>query len=101
MATYTKLKSGNWGIRSMTAVTEGDSVAVTKRDGGQKVEIVDKVVWSGDGVWVAAVRKSDAPSPPSPSPRKPRAGRARGTFECGECGECGEFVVRWETGCTH
>lgn len=58
MATYTKLKSGSWGIRSTTALAEGDSVTVTKRDGGQKVEIVDKIVRCGDGVWIAAVRKS-------------------------------------------
>jgi len=54
--TYTKLKSGNWGVRSTEALITGQTITVTKKDGGTKTETVDKVVWSGNGVWIAATR---------------------------------------------
>lgn len=57
-ATYTKLKSGDWGIRSASPLREGESVVVRKKDGSSRTETVTKVLWSGDGVWLAAVARS-------------------------------------------
>ena len=54
-ATYTKLKSGAWGVRVTGSVAKGDRVTVTKKDGSTKIEIVEAVVWSGNGVSVCAI----------------------------------------------
>ncbi len=59
--TYTKLKSGSWGIRSTEALREGASITVTKKDGSTKLETVGKIVWSGGGVWLATTSRSAAP----------------------------------------
>lgn len=48
MNTYTKLKSGFWGIRVVGKTTAGEEVTVTKRNGEAKVEIVGRVLWSGE-----------------------------------------------------
>ena len=55
-ATYTKLKSGAWGIRAESeAIRNGDQIIVTKKDGSTKIEIVEAVVWRGNGVSVCAI----------------------------------------------
>lgn len=53
--TYTKLRNGKWGIRSTTEVKDGQLVTVTTRAGVEKQETVGRVLWSGDGVWLAEV----------------------------------------------
>lgn len=62
-ATYTKLKSGAWGIRISggTAPTVGAKITVTKKSGETKVETVTKVVWSGNGVHLCVVAGTEAP----------------------------------------
>jgi hypothetical protein len=67
--TYNKLRDGSWGIRSTVAITAGQTVTVTKRDGGSKLETVGKVVWSGNGVWLATVVASRPERTPSISYR--------------------------------
>ena len=59
---YSKLKSGEWGIRSTKEIKAGDKVTVTKKDGETRVETVKNIVWSGDGVWIAGVVKADKPA---------------------------------------
>lgn len=63
MATYTKLQSGSWGVR-VTGDTpkRGQTVTVTKKDGGTKREIIVRVVWSGNGVHLCAIEQQ--PSKP-------------------------------------
>ncbi len=52
-ATYTKLRSGEWGIRINLAVypepEAGSLLAVAKRSGETKQERVVRVLWTGDG----------------------------------------------------
>lgn len=83
---YTKLKSGDWGIRSDQAIKEGQSITVTTKAGQAKTEKVKKVVWTDNKVWIAAIEKREASRPY-------------------ECEECGERVTPgsqcWETGMTH
>ncbi|MCI0488950.1 MAG: hypothetical protein L0229_20350 [Blastocatellia bacterium] len=57
MATYTKLKSGEWGIRveGENAAKKGDSVTVTKKDGSTKSETVKAVLWTGNGITLCAI----------------------------------------------
>ena len=59
MATYTKLKSGEWGIRSTSPVEPGSRVTVATKTGGSKTETVKKIIWSGNGVWLAAIAQRE------------------------------------------
>lgn len=55
MATYTKLKSGAWGVRVAGATSSGSVVSVTTKSGKTKSETVAKVLWSGNGVSICAI----------------------------------------------
>jgi len=94
MATYTKLKNGSWGIKVQGTASAGQSVTVTKRDGSSKAELVDRVLWAGDGVAICSIAQHAHSS-----------GSRRGYSGRYECDECGDMVVPgsrcWETGCTH
>lgn len=65
-ATYTKLKSGAWGVRVQGAVTAGQVVTVTKRDGSSRSEMIERVLWSGNNICLCAItstqRQSRGPS---------------------------------------
>jgi hypothetical protein len=59
-ATYTKLKSGDWGLR----VTEGNPksgeyVQAIKKSGEKKHEQIGKILWSGNGVSLCTIRRSE------------------------------------------
>ena len=47
VATYTKLKNGQWGVRAPAGVTVGATITVTKRDGSSKTETVAAILWAG------------------------------------------------------
>lgn len=47
-ATYTKLKSGDWGLRVAGKPAPGDTVSVNKKSGGSDERIVARVLWTGD-----------------------------------------------------
>lgn len=70
-ATYTKLRDGSWGIRATNAVAPGASISVTKKSGENKIENIGRVIWSGNGVWLATIEKSSNPK------------------KVGSCDECG------------
>ena len=55
IARYTRLATGEWGLRSPVPVEEGQEVLVEKRSGSQKVEHVGTVVWFGGGSWLATL----------------------------------------------
>lgn len=72
---YTKLKSGEWGIRGGgEPPAPGSRVTVTKRDGSENSETVDAVLWSGEdkrsgGVaWMATVEREGK----KPQQREPK-----------------------------
>lgn len=66
--TFTKLRTGEWGLRiTGRAPRPGDVVRVAKKNGTTAVETVGTVVWSGNGVTLATIRKT-APAP-KPTPR--------------------------------
>ncbi len=90
-ATYTKLKSGDWGIRIACAkggestVSAGQRLTVKKKDGSEKAETIDRVLWTGDGIVLAAI--------------KPQSnGSNRGGRVCAECGKGGALVSDMEDG---
>lgn len=63
-ATYTKLKDGTWGVRvafsGKGSITAGDTVEVKKKSGEKKTETITKVLWSGNGVYLCAIKTSIA-----------------------------------------
>jgi len=61
-ATYTKLRSGDWGIRVQGSVEAGAVLTVTKKSGEAKAETVAKVVWSGNGITLCAIGQSARPT---------------------------------------
>jgi hypothetical protein len=51
-ATFTKLRSGEWGIRIVhetpfDAPAAGDEIEVTKKDGSTDTATVKNVIWTG------------------------------------------------------
>lgn len=79
--TYAKLKSGEWGVRGPAAeLREGYNVTVTKKDGSHKQETVQKILWTGGGVAVAAIKQLV-------TERQADAGHGRGRTVRSDC--CG------------
>jgi len=73
--TFTRLKSGEWGLRSDGPLKNGQTVTVRKKDGSIKTMTVGKVVYSGGEVSLATIGEERA-SPqyeqsPAPSYSKP------------------------------
>lgn len=70
MATYTKLRSGEWGIRVAggALLARGATVTVIKKNGESKTETVQNKVWSGNGVALYAIqpRSRDFRGPGNP-----------------------------------
>jgi hypothetical protein len=63
---YTKLRSGSWGVR-VQAETEdetlpqaGETVTVYRKDGSSSNETVTKLVWQGSGVALYALDEREA-----------------------------------------
>lgn len=53
---YTKLKSGDWGVRvEGQTVTVNQVVTIRKKDGTTKQETVQRVIWTGNGVQLCAI----------------------------------------------
>lgn len=84
MATYTKLRNGRWGVRVAGNTTTDAIVTVTKRSGEQKLEKVEKVLWTGkdrDGKTVSLCAISSAPA------TSDNGSSHSGAGPCAECGE--------------
>jgi hypothetical protein len=107
-ASYTKLRSGAWGVRgSGEAPAVGDAVTVTKKSGASDVRTVERVVWSGparDGngqAWIASVEADRAPRAYRGSRRSSRSAY-RGICEdapcCGCCGPQSDNQDHWYAG---
>lgn len=57
MATWTKLRSGEWGVKVQGSARKGQSITVQKKSGETSTVTVEKVVWSGNGVSICAVAR--------------------------------------------
>ena len=78
---YSKLKSGEWGIRGGGSPPEaGARVTVTKRDGSEKEETLGQVVWTGSDqrsggmAWLATVERDGQQPRPQQQQREPQPG---------------------------
>ena len=90
-ATYTKLRSGEWGIRLIGRATEGQMVSVAKKSGETKSETIARVVWtgrdsrSGESVSLCAIGSTR-------SPQRGGSGHSRrGTWTGCSCGSVEEY----------
>ena len=54
---YSKLKSGDWGVRMTGTGKTGDMVNVQRKDGQIKPEKLGRLVWEGNGVQLYAIDK--------------------------------------------
>ena len=57
---YSKLKSGEWGVRLEGSAKTGDIINVVRKDGKVKPEKLGKLVWEGGGAQLYAIDKGDA-----------------------------------------
>lgn len=84
-ATFTKLKSGAWGVRVLGTHHPGAEVAVRKRDGSVQTVTLDRQLWQGEGgvsLWTIVSTARTAPAP-----RRQRGdGGPRGDRPCYMCG---------------
>lgn len=93
-ATFTKLKSGEWGVRVVGTVRVGDTVTVSRKDGTSEQKVVGVVVWSGNGITLCTLAASGRPSytPQAGKQRRRRTGCSCGSYEdevnAGDCWTC-------------
>lgn len=82
-ASYTKLKSGEWGIRVEGGTPKsGERITVVKKSGETKTETIAKVVWSGNGVVLCAIQTQE-----KVASYQPKAGRRE--YDCDDfCQGC-------------
>lgn len=96
--TYTRLRSGGWGLRGPAgSLVEGAVVGVTTKAGKPKTETVGKVFWTGEDRFNGGGRISlaeiAAKVPPS------NGGGDRGTGRvCAACQRPGRLVCDMEDG---
>jgi hypothetical protein len=58
-ASYAKLRSGEWGIRSTEPISAGQRILVSKKSGEASTETVDRIVYNGDGFCLASIKKTE------------------------------------------
>jgi hypothetical protein len=87
--TFTKLKSGDWGLRGpVDLVKPGATVTVAKRDGTTDAKRVGRVIWSGGGVALATIASGSSASSGRSAARS--RGRSSGTRTGCACGSIEE-----------
>lgn len=85
MATYTKLKSGDWGIKCpLIDAQPGATIAVTKKDGSTKYETITKIIWKDNDTALCAIEASTAK-------RSFNGGRFVRQKKCVTGGNCSSF----------
>lgn len=80
-ATFTKLKSGEWGVRveDCPDIAAGDVVKVTKRDGSTEVEQIERVLFRSGNAAICAISRKAAHTP-SRVAAKPQPNKVRDTY---------------------
>lgn len=91
-ATPAKLKSGEWGARVAGTAKPGERLTIKSKTGKSWNAIVERVVWSGNGVSLCALAAQ----------RQQSARRvSSGCWLCPMCDEENDASARscWECGC--
>jgi hypothetical protein len=81
MVTFTKLKSGDWGLKSYRELVEGFTIQVTTKAGGQRDARVGRRIWSDGVVWLYAIDRGDGDGAPSKAGRKASRKVSRASLE--------------------
>jgi hypothetical protein len=55
---YTKLRDGAWGLKSSEPLSPGQTVLVRKSNGIEKKEVVGRIVYQGEGIFLATIQGS-------------------------------------------
>jgi hypothetical protein len=60
-ATYTKLLTGDWGLRlkGFPTIKEGDEIEVTTRAGAVRHETVGQIFWTSDDGNISIAKKGE------------------------------------------
>jgi hypothetical protein len=59
-ASYTKLRSGDWGLKIIDDDVEaGDTVPVRKRDGSINYETIDRIIYENSSYFICTIKKPD------------------------------------------
>lgn len=100
MNTFTKLSSGDWGVRiEGPAPAVGSTVTVAKRSGATKNVVVSGIVSTGGGVTVVKIEEGRARAPRRSYGRRSYAA-PRGLCEdapcCGCCGPVPGYGGSWD-----
>lgn len=78
--TFTKLKSGEWGLRVEGTAKPGDLVTVSKKDGSKESKMVGKIIWNGNGITLCTI---------AAAAYTPQAGKRRDYDDCDDfCQGC-------------
>jgi len=85
-ATYTKLRSGDWGVRVTGTVRPGQTVNVVKRSGEAKNERIDRVVWTDGKIALCSII--------------PASGTGSGSGTCPDCGDAVRSGYRYCRDCS-
>lgn len=90
MNTFSKLPSGDWGVRvEGPAPAIGAEVPVTKRGGATKTVTITGIVSTGNGVTIATIANGAARKPVRSYGRRRAYAGARGRCEDAPCCGCG------------
>lgn len=103
-ATFTRLRSGSWGVRLVGHASAGDSVTVSRRDGTTSTVTLGREIWTDGRVHLFALAGASGSSS-SARQRRPRIRESSKTcWETGGtcysidgspyCEECGEHMYR-------
>lgn len=98
-ATWTSLRSGDYGVRIIGTASAGDIVQATRRDGTTTLETVARVLWTGpdtrtgETVSIASIVRDNAPARPrrsAPKARRAPVAQRSGCPDCkpGACRDC-------------
>lgn len=58
-ATYTKLRSGDWGVRVVGEVAAGQEITVKKKDDSTKTETVKNIIFKGEGFVLCGIEQRE------------------------------------------
>lgn len=97
--TYTKLKTGAWGIRGQGSPPKvGSRVDVIKKSGERRTETVIQIVYADNGTWIAAF--GDARNAPHPATVTNARYRGRSTgCSCGSREDANGALINPERAC--
>jgi len=78
--TYSRLRSGEWGVRGPAShLAAGSRVTVGRKDGSTSEVVIGRILWTGDGVALATIESSSSSS--RSSSRSSRSGGIRDACE--------------------